>query len=149
MIVFAINANGRSKDHIIRDKNREANNIRSEWTSCLDSTGRVLCRVDKNFLHSYDTYDSTIIPRGLLLTSQATKCLSPLSEMYFSTPQLTLRVGWTITFSTRTTCTTRIPLTGSLANITSNKISKSPLNEMHLSWFPCHESSLILSRGND
>lgn len=52
MIVFAINANGRSKDHIIRDKNREANKIRSEWTSCLDSTGRVvdlLCREDKDY----------------------------------------------------------------------------------------------------
>lgn len=83
MIVFAINANGRSKDHIIRDKNREANKIRSEWTSCLDSTGRVLCRVDKNFLYSYDTYDSTIISRGLLLTSQATKSVKIVISLHF------------------------------------------------------------------
>ena len=62
----------------------------NEWTKCCDLTNlnemhfpldSLLCRVDKHFLQSHDSYDSTTITWGLLLTSQATKLLSPLDEM--------------------------------------------------------------------
>ena len=50
----------------------------------LDSS---LCRVNKHFLH---WYDSTTITKGLFLIRQATRFLSPLSEIYLSTRQLHL-----------------------------------------------------------
>ena len=62
----------------------------NERTNCRDSTNlnamhlsadSLLCRVDKHFLQSHDSYNSTTITWGLLLTSQATKLLSPLDEM--------------------------------------------------------------------
>ena len=53
----------------------------------LDS---LLCRVDKHFLHSYDSYHSTTITRSPLPTRQARKFLSLLNEMQMSTWQFTL-----------------------------------------------------------
>ena len=58
--------------------------------SPLDSS---LCWVDKHFVHSYGSYDSTTITRGLLPTKQATKFPSLLNEMQKSTRQFTLSGG--------------------------------------------------------
>ena len=47
---------------------------------CISRLYSLPCRVDKHFLHSCDSYDSTTITRGLLLTSQVAKFLSPLND---------------------------------------------------------------------
>ena len=50
------------------------------WKTC---SLLVLCRVDHRFLHLYDSYDSTTITRGLLLTSQATKSVKIVISLHF------------------------------------------------------------------
>ena len=95
--------------------------------SPLDSS---LCPLDKHFLHSYDSYDSTTITRGLLPTRQAIKFPSLLNEMQMSTRQFTLSTGQALSLLVRLD----YHYTGSLANKTSYKISKlSLLNEMQKS----------------
>ena len=88
----------------------------------LDSS---LCPLDKRFLHSYGSYDSTTITRGLLPTRQAIKFLSLLNEMQKSTRQFTLSSGQALSPLVRLV---RLDYhyTGSLTNKTSDKISKSP-----------------------
>ena len=55
---------------------------------CKSPLGGLICQVDKHFLHSYGSRDSTTITRSPLLTRQARKFLSPLNDM--STRQFTL-----------------------------------------------------------
>ena len=69
------------------------------------------------FLQLYDSYDSTTITQGLLLTSQAT------NEMRLPAQQFTLSGGQALSPVVRP----GYHYTGSLSNMTiSNKISKSP-----------------------
>ena len=97
---------------------------------CFSPLDSLLCRVDKHFLQSYNSYDSTTITRGLLLTSKATKLnekkhhkpkkfLSPLNEMLFSTRQFTLSGGKALSLVVQLVWLD-YHYTGSLANITSN-----------------------------
>ena len=58
------------------------NKISKPLEGCICPLDSLRCRVDKHFLQSYD---STTITWGLLLTSQATKLLSPINKMHFST----------------------------------------------------------------
>ena len=65
-------------------------NFKVSLMRCKSPLDRSLCRVDKHFVHSYGSYDSTTITRGLLPTRQATKFLSLPNEMQQSTRQFTL-----------------------------------------------------------
>ena len=56
---------------------------------CKSPLDSFLRRVDKHFLHSYDSYDSTNFTRSPLPTRQARKFLSPLNQMQKSTGQFT------------------------------------------------------------
>ena len=86
---------------------------------CKSPLESSLCRVDKHFLHSYG---STTITPGLLPTRQATKFRSLLNEMQKSTRQFTLSGGQTLSPLVRLD----YHYTGSLANKTGDKVSKSP-----------------------
>ena len=52
----------------------------------------LLCRVDKHFLHLYGLYDSATITQGLLPTRQATKLLSHLKRCKSPLDSLLCRV---------------------------------------------------------
>ena len=59
----------------------------------LDS---LLCRVDKHFLHSYDSYNSTTIERGHVANMTSDKFLSPLNEMQINVHSTVYFVHWYI-----------------------------------------------------